>query len=275
MREPTSPPTLSDAFRHAELARRDEAHRAKVSQAKEPSLDEYFEGGRRLVNNTNAIRNLNWFTAMVPQLFVDKSVSSNPGEAFALSLTAIERQKAKTKWHPLHTALCIETRTFLPNYLSNHVGNRCEMAHSIEGRVPFLDYRLTTYVNGLPPQVKIPVDEATGTFTEKWILREAVKPFVSPEIYERVKMRFMAPPSEFDPEAYHWKKIKSRVTEQAVKRLGWMDWSFVDGLMTRFMTSNDPFAERLLNVVMSFIVIQERFGVATWVSPSQSAQKVP
>ncbi|CAK4104383.1 unnamed protein product [Aphanomyces euteiches] len=275
VREPTTPPTLSDAFRHAELARRDEAHRVKVSQAKEPSLDEYFEGGRRLVNNTNAVRNLNWFTAMVPQLFVDKSVSSNPGEAFALSLTAIERQKAKTKWHPLHTALCIETRTFLPNYLSNHVGDRCEMAHSIEGRVPFLDYRLTTYVNGLPPQVKIPVDEATGTFTEKWILREAVKPFVSPEIYERVKMRFMAPPSEFDPEAYHWKKIKSRVTEQAVKRLGWMDWSFVDGLMTRFMTSNDPFAERLLNVVMSFIVMQERFGVATWVSPSQSAQKAP
>ncbi|KAG9415564.1 hypothetical protein AC1031_009011 [Aphanomyces cochlioides] len=42
VREPTSPPTLSDAFRHDQLARRDEAHRAKVSQAKLPSLDEFF-----------------------------------------------------------------------------------------------------------------------------------------------------------------------------------------------------------------------------------------
>ncbi|CAK4707738.1 unnamed protein product [Aphanomyces euteiches] len=149
------------------------------------------------------------------------------------------------------------------------------MAHSIEGRVPFLDYRLTTYVNGLPPQVKIHVDDTTGTFTDKWILRQAVKPFVTQELYERVKVRFMAPPSEFDPEAYHWKKIKSRVTQQAVERLGWMDWIFVDGLVTRFVTTNDPFAEKLLNFIMSIIVIQERFGVATWTPPSQSIHEAP
>ncbi|KAG9415557.1 hypothetical protein AC1031_009005 [Aphanomyces cochlioides] len=215
-------------------------------------------------------------SGMVPQLLVDKSLSSNPGEAFAMSLTAVERQKAKTKWHPLHTALCLQTRTVLPSYLCNHLGDRCEMAHSLEGRVPFLDYRLTTYVNGLPPQVKVRVDEATGTFTDKWILREAVRPFVSQELYERSKVMFLAPPSEFDPEAYHWKKIKARVTQQAVERLGWMDWTFVDSLMTRFMKTNDRIAQNLLNIILSYIVIQERFGVATWTPPrSLAIQEAP
>ncbi|CAK4699072.1 unnamed protein product, partial [Aphanomyces euteiches] len=255
--EPTSPPTLSDAFRHGQLAQMEEAHKLQVSKTKLPSLEGFQEGGRALLNNITTVRDINSFCAMIPQLFVDKTLSSNPGEAFALTLTAVERQKAKTKWHPLHTALLNA------------------MAHSIEGRVPFLDYRLTTYVNGLPPQVKIHVDDTTGTFTDKWILRQAVKPFVTQELYERVKVRFMAPPSEFDPEAYHWKKIKSRVTQQAVERLGWMDWIFVDGLVTRFVTTNDPFAEKLLNFIMSIIVIQERFGVATWTPPSQSIHEAP
>ncbi|KAG9415552.1 hypothetical protein AC1031_009000 [Aphanomyces cochlioides] len=157
-------------------------------------------------------------SSLFPSKLLDKSLSSNPGEAFALSLTAVERQKASTKWHPLHTALCVETRSFLPNILCNHLGDRSEMAHSIEGRVPFLDN----------------------------------------ELYERPKVRFLAPPSEFDPEGYHWKKIKSRVTQEAVERLGWMDWSFVDILMTRFIQTNDRIAQDLLNIVMSFIVIQER-----------------
>ena len=63
-----------------------------------------------------------------------------------------------------------------------------EMAHSIEGRVPFLDHKLVEYVVSLPSSFKI------RDLTEKYILRQAVKPYITKNIYERQKHPFMAPP---------------------------------------------------------------------------------
>ena len=61
------------------------------------------------------------------------------------------------------------------------------MAHSIEARTPFLDHHLTEYVNGLPPSGKIRWDAEEERFVEKWILREASKPFITEELYKRKK----------------------------------------------------------------------------------------
>lgn len=64
--------------------------------------------------------------------------------------------------------------------------------HSIEARTPFLDHHLTEYVNGLPPSMKIrwvedEEEEDGGRFVEKWVLREASKPFITDELYRRKK----------------------------------------------------------------------------------------
>jgi asparagine synthase (glutamine-hydrolysing) len=67
------------------------------------------------------------------------------------------------------------------------LGERMEMAHSIESRLPFLDHHLTEYVNSLPPSMKIRKDSYRDTFTGKWILRKAAKPFITKEVYHRKK----------------------------------------------------------------------------------------
>jgi asparagine synthetase B (glutamine-hydrolysing) len=61
------------------------------------------------------------------------------------------------------------------------------MAHSIEAQTPFLDHKLTEHVCGLPPSLKIRWDPKEQRFIEKWILREAAKPFITKELYERKK----------------------------------------------------------------------------------------
>ena len=91
------------------------------------------------------------------------------------------------KWHPLHTAQFIWTRSILPNLILTSMGDRMEMANSLEGRTPFLDHHLTQYANSLPPSLKVKVDLKTGTFTEKWILREAGRPYITDEMYHRRK----------------------------------------------------------------------------------------
>jgi asparagine synthase (glutamine-hydrolysing) len=69
-----------------------------------------------------------------------------------------------------------------------HWEDRDSMAHSIEARVPFLDYRLVEFVLGLPDELKI----ADGT--TKRVLREGMRGSLPERVRNRVdKMGFVTP----------------------------------------------------------------------------------
>jgi len=59
-------------------------------------------------------------------------------------------------------------KTDLPTYVLNYLGDRVEMAHSIEGRVPFLDHKLIEFAFTLPLSLKL--RDGAG----KYILRQAI-----------------------------------------------------------------------------------------------------
>lgn len=66
--------------------------------------------------------------------------------------------------------------------------DRNSMAHSIESRTPFLDYRLVEFSLSLPSEYKL-----EGLWTKK-ILRESMSPYLPPSIAKRVdKMAFVTP----------------------------------------------------------------------------------
>lgn len=135
------------------------------------------------------------------------------------------------------------------------------MAHSIEGRLPYLDTDLVEYVNDLPADVKYrhPID--------KWILREASRPFVTDEIYNRPKFPFLAPPAFIEPRRIrnsHAQQLETRLTRSAIDRLGWASWDFVQKMMHKYLNDNDRIAHNNLNVILSMVVISERFNVKTW-----------
>ena len=74
----------------------------------------------------------------------------------------------------------------LANQFMSCLGDRTEMAHSIGGRTPFLDHHVAEYFNNTPPSLKVKWNGNEGS-TAKYALREAVKSFVTQEVYERVK----------------------------------------------------------------------------------------
>ncbi len=55
------------------------------------------------------------------------------------------------------------------------------MAHSIEGRLPFLDHKVVELVRNMSVALKI------RGLTEKYVLREAAKPLITETIYHRQK----------------------------------------------------------------------------------------
>ncbi|KAJ7889732.1 putative asparagine synthase [Mycena leptocephala] len=129
-------------------------------------------------------------------------VAGEPDATMAIAKGIDERVREKARkgeWHPLHVAGYVTAKTLLAQVLLNHIGGeRTEMAHSVESRPAFLDHHVVEYINSLPPCMKVrPIKgERPGvwSFTEKWLLRQAVRPYVTDELFERRKFSYNAPP---------------------------------------------------------------------------------
>jgi asparagine synthase (glutamine-hydrolysing) len=92
----------------------------------------------------------------------------------------------------------IEKNTLLPLL---HIEDRNSMAHSVESRLPFLDYRMVEFCINIPAEQKI-----KGTNT-KFIFRESMKAFLPSEVYNRkdkigfatpLEARYFGPGKEFN-----------------------------------------------------------------------------
>jgi asparagine synthase (glutamine-hydrolysing) len=90
-------------------------------------------------------------------------------------------------WDPLQKAQFLEMCLFLPQYLLSSQGDRVAMAHSVEGRFPFLDHRVAEFCGNLPSDMKLRV------LKEKVLLRLAAKDWVPEEIRRRPKRPYRAP----------------------------------------------------------------------------------
>ena len=85
----------------------------------------------------------------------------------------------------LDRLLYTDLKTYLVELLMKQ--DQMSMAASIESRVPFLDHKLVEFAAALPTRMKL------RGFRTKWILREAVRGMLPPEILTRRKMGFPVP----------------------------------------------------------------------------------
>ena len=244
----------------------------------------------------------------------------------------------KDKWHPLNSAMYVWGKGHLANQFLSCLGDRVEMAHSVEARTPFLDHRLAEHVNGLPVGMKVRVtrtkddgdgegegegpeeklekdvqasldqapgvaahpngiaqsDEAIKTtpsgvtatskpdpiFTEKYALREAVKPFVTPEVYTRTKYPYSAP-SVYPANGPVNTLLNKLVTKERIEQLGWVNWDVVGKMKEQAWTCEEHpkgskeqgeavRAWRQVLMLAEWTVLAERFGVETWMSDQWS-----
>ncbi|TDZ20945.1 Amidase chyE [Colletotrichum orbiculare MAFF 240422] len=189
-------------------------------------------------------------------------------------------QNMLMKWHPLHSTLYAYTKGPLANMILTCLGDRTEMAHSIEARPPFLDHHLVEYVNNLPPSLKVAYSEtpaeATGTgaslwwkdlsaarqkLSEKWILKEAGKPFITQELYERRKHPYSAPLKWPRGGPMH-KMMTDLINKENIEQLGFMEWDSVSQWLDEgFGDDAKPRAFRKLICTASWVVLSQRFGV--------------
>ena len=92
-------------------------------------------------------------------------------------------------WSGLARDQYIEVKTLLQGYLLSSQGDRVSLAHSVEGRVPYLDHRVIEFVNTLSPRYKL------RGLREKILLKRALGKLVPETIVKRVKQPYRAPDS--------------------------------------------------------------------------------
>ncbi|KAF4967674.1 hypothetical protein FSARC_4809 [Fusarium sarcochroum] len=186
---------------------------------------------------------------------------------------------AEGDWHPLHASLYVWNKTQLANFILTAECDRTEMSHSVEGRVPFLDHHLTEFVDSLSPGLKIlhdshnqvqeddspwwSSDNESGLrqFREKWLLREATRPFLTDEVYNRRKHLYTAP-ATWPHGGPLWKRFAKLVTRENAENLGFVSWTEVEPLLdTAFGERGSHRAFRNLISVAAWVVLGQRFGI--------------
>jgi asparagine synthase (glutamine-hydrolysing) len=159
---------------------------------------------------------------------------------------------------PVHQSLYLWGKTFLPRYILTILGDRMEMSHSIEARLPFLDHHVVEQVCSLPVSLKI------RGMTEKYLLREAARPVLTNTVYRRQKHPFLSPPAAFEPEARLGTLLQDTLRGSSFASLACFDQRNVVALLDELPgmdTGERTVVDSTLMLVLSAAVLHERFGL--------------
>ncbi|KAE8387489.1 hypothetical protein BDV23DRAFT_195701 [Aspergillus alliaceus] len=221
---------------------------------------------KRMLNNTTLYSRLGSFNDLPYLSWTDRFALRTPATAFAESFGAHVLNKMVEKWHPLNSVQYQWTKSVLANYILRWVGDNIDMVHQIETRPPFLDHHVTEYANNIPPSLRIKYDPASKTFREKSILREAMKPFVTEEIYNRTKHPFVGP-FTYQADGPVHKVLKRLLTQENVNQLGFLDWDRVQGHLAKAFRDKDGLCFQRAFCAAQYVVLGQKFGVKKALDP--------
>lgn len=154
-------------------------------------------------------------------------------------------------WDPLSRAQYTEICLFLSNYLLSAQGDRMAMAHSVEGRFPFLDYRVVEAACRIPPRLKM------QGLREKYILRKAAERYLPTVLAGRPKKPYRAPVSRCffgkGPVDY----FEELLSEESLKRMGCFDYGRVSRLVEKCRKHDGTLFSERENMALVGIITTE------------------
>lgn len=215
-------------------------------------IEAFFKKG--LLNTDSAIysHRIRWENTAVLKSFFSDDLKSQlaDSEPFA------ERYAASLppdfmRWDPLSRAQYTEICLFLSNYLLSAQGDRMAMAHSVEGRFPFLDHRVVETACRIPPRMKM------SGLREKYILRKAAERYLPVALAARPKKPYRAPisrclfgngPIDYENEI---------LSEKSLKRTGYFNPRQVSRLVEKCKRQNGLLFSERENMALIGIVTTE------------------
>ncbi len=180
-------------------------------------------------------------------------------QGYRALLSEIDVRRQLTGREPVNQSLYLWSKTALPYYVLTFLGDRMEMGHSIEGRVPFLDHHVVEVIRSQPVNQKI------RGMTEKYVLREAARDVITDTIYRRQKHPFLAPPAPLNPQGRPNALVQDTLRGPTLASMPFFDRKKVIGFLDRIDDMDDGGRvsnDQTLMLIASACVLQERFKLA-------------
>jgi asparagine synthase (glutamine-hydrolysing) len=174
-------------------------------------------------------------------------------------LDSIDIPRQLTGRAPVNQALYLWGKSVLPGYILTTLGDRMEMAHSIEGRLPFLDHKVVEQIVAMPVRLKI------RGMTEKYVLREATRSVITDTVYKRQKHPFLSPPATLNLDDRLHQMMQDNLRGPLLKAMPFFDQRKVVKVLDGLSAMDDgekTVIDQVLTLMLSACALQERYSLS-------------
>jgi asparagine synthase (glutamine-hydrolysing) len=205
-----------------------------------------------------------WQLTAKAKLFFSAAVRSDLGGYDALDELQGLLPESYYAWEAFLQAQYLETNHLLPGYILSSQGDRVAMAHAVEGRFPFLDYRVVEFAAKLPIRMKMKV------LQEKYLLKRCAEGLIPRSVQSRPKQPYRAPDALcfLEPEAREY--VDELLAADCLRRYGIFEPGPVAKLFEK-VRSGRPISVRdnmaLVGIVSTQLLIDQfvhTFNRRTW-----------
>ena len=200
-----------------------------------PLLQAFFHASPEDVESLVFSHEPRWRTTAPLNNFVRPELRPSSDAAVASLLAALPPEFSR--WHWFSRAQYLESTGLLPGYILSSQGDRVAMAHSVEGRFPFLDYRVVSFAASLDPRTKMKV------LNEKYLLKQAADGYVPPSVLRRKKQPYRAPEGDSFRSGAGRDLLDAMLAPERLKQDGVFVPQAVEKLVAK-LRSGQPFSQR-------------------------------
>jgi asparagine synthase (glutamine-hydrolysing) len=146
----------------------------------------------------------------------------------------------------LNKSQWLESSIFMSSYLLSSQGDRVGMANSVEGRYPFLDYRVMEFAAKLPPDYKM------HGLNEKFVLKRMMANRLPESVLKRPKQAYRAPIAgsflSFSSREY----VMELLSEKDINQTGMFSYNAVQKLISKI--SSGELVTEMENMALAGII---------------------
>jgi asparagine synthase (glutamine-hydrolysing) len=186
-------------------------------------------------NNSNHIKK--HFSEDIKQIIKDYSALNELEKRLPENFDSWD-QLAKSQW--------LETSIFMSGYLLSSQGDRMAMANSVEGRYPFLDYRVIEFCSSLPADYKL------KGLNEKYLLKKLLINRIPEKILKRSKQAYRAPIQSVFLSEDSSEYVKYMLSDTYCRRTGVFNYESIAGLITKIEKTG--VSSEIDNMILSSVI---------------------
>jgi asparagine synthase (glutamine-hydrolysing) len=186
-------------------------------------------------NNSNHIKK--HYSANIKEILKDYSPISEMDKRLPEDFDSWD-QLAKSEW--------LETTVFMSGYLLSSQGDRMAMANSVEGRYPFLDYRVIEFCSSLPADYKL------KGLNEKYLLKRLLKNRIPDSILKRPKQAYRAPIKSVFLSKDASEYVNEMLSDTYFRKADVFDYDSIRGLISKIEKTG--VSSEIDNMVLSSVI---------------------